>query len=119
MEKGRLARAARAHDSEKFASGDREVGTAKRRRLAEGQHGPFASTMGPLPAPLGEPMGAHDAHLLRQHAEPSGGQVDPAKVRFEVEQAVVGEQSVDHGAFRLSSVSSRMRWRWAPRWVSR
>ena len=60
MEQGRLARAARAHDSENFASGDREVGSAQRRRLAEGQHGPFRLDDGAVVCRSREPIGAHD-----------------------------------------------------------
>ena len=88
---------------------DGDARAAQRRGLRRTTSESRASRMRLRPWSDDRSSGRHRLHHLCQCVEPGGGQVDPAQVGLQVEQAVVGEQRVDQAAARLSSVSSRIR----------
>ena len=120
MEQGRLARAARAHDSENFPSGDSEIGPAQRRRLPEGQHSIFRLEDGGAPCDrLGEPIRAHDRTSSANTPSRAAVRSIQRRSASRWNRPWSARRASTTGPFRLSSVSSLIRMRWALRWVSR
>ena len=99
VEQGRLARAARAHHGDDLAALHREAGPAKRRGLAEGEREvPRLDDRASGLDRGGTVRRRSRRHLLGERREPRCGEVDPAQIGLQVEEAVVGEEGVDEVA---------------------
>src|ERR1022692_4382092 len=118
VEQGRLARATRAHHGEDLAALHGQVGTAKRRRLAEGEH--EVARLDDHTADLdrgGTVRAAHDATSSASAASRAAVRSIQRRSASKWKSPWSARSASTRLPCSLRSVSSRIRRRCAPRWA--